>query len=168
MFRLAIVACACASLATVPALGQPAPTPTPGGANQVAGVSGKVGDILFNGVIRLQVVEVRDATPADHPETLLAGPDKRVMVMTTLVRNGLPRNFIDLLKYTLADKDDVAYAIDDYRIKPNPLNIPQAAAARQTAMFPVDKSFVPVKLLVQCTTCNAQTRFTAFRVSLAP
>jgi hypothetical protein len=168
MFRLVLVALACVSLAAVPAVGAPTPTPIPGGANQVTGVSGKVGDTLFNGIIRLQVVEVRDATPADHPETMMAPADQRVMVMTTLVRNGLHQNFIDLITYSLADKDDVAYVIADHWIKPNPLNLPQGAAARQTAMFPVDKNYAPVKLLVQCATCNAQTHFVAFRVVLMP
>jgi hypothetical protein len=108
MFRVALIALACVSLAMVPALGSPTATPMPGGANQVSGVSGKVGDTLFNGIVRLQVVEVRDATAADHPETMLASADQRVMVMTAVVRNGLHSNFIDLIRYSLADKDDVA------------------------------------------------------------
>jgi hypothetical protein len=99
---------------------------------------------------------------------MLAQADQRVMVMTAVVRNGLHSNFIDLIKYSLADKDDVTYEIADYLIKPNPLNVAQGAAARQTAMFTVDKNYVPVKLLAQCATCNAQTRFTAFRVVLPP
>jgi hypothetical protein len=164
MFRTALLALACVSLSTVPAVG--APTPMPGGANQVSGVSGNVGDTLFNGIVRLQIVEVRDATPADHPEALSAPADQRVMVMTAVVRNGLHSNFIDLIRYSLADKDDVAYVIADHLIKPNPLNVPQGAAARQTAMFAVERNYAPVKLLVQCATCNAQTRFTAFRVTL--
>jgi hypothetical protein len=167
VFRSALLAVASALLATVPALS--APTPIPGGANQVGGVSGKVGDQLFNGVVRLQVVELRDATPADSPDVQqLVSADKRAMLMTVIVRNGLHTNFIDLLRYSLADKDDVSYVIEDYRIKPNPLNIPQAAAARQTAIFPVDKNFMPVKLLVQCATCSKQSRFVAFRVTVPP
>jgi hypothetical protein len=166
MVRPALLALACVLLAAVPALGSP--TPMPGGANQISGVSGKVGDTLFNGVVRMQIVEVRDATPADHPETLMAPADQRVMVMTAIVRNGLHNNFIDLIRYSLADKDDVAYVIADHLIKPNPLNVPQGAAARQTAMFAVERGYAPVKLLVQCATCNAQTRFTAFRVTLPP
>jgi hypothetical protein len=63
--------------------------------------------------VPLQVVEVRDATAADHPETMLASADQRVMVMTAVVRNGLHSNFIDLIRYSLADKDDVAYVIED-------------------------------------------------------
>jgi hypothetical protein len=168
MFRPALFALACISLAAAPALGSPTPTPMPGGANQVGGVSGKVGDTLFNGIVRLQIVEVRDASPADHPETMLATADQRVMVMTAIVRNGLHNNFIDLIRYSLADKDDVAYVIADHLITPNPLNVPQGAAARQTAMFAVDKNFAPVKVLVQCATCNAQTHFTAFRIALPP
>lgn len=165
-FRVATVAVASALMFASPASGAPSPTPIPGGAYQVNAAAGKLGDQLFNGVIRLRVVEVRDATPADHPETLLAPADQRVMVMTAIVRNGTHRNFAELITYSLADRDDVAYVISDRWVKPNPLNIPQGAATRQTAMFPVDKAFVPVKMLVQCPTCNAATRFLAFRVAL--
>ena len=44
------------------------PTPVPGGANQVSALSGTIGQTIFNGVLRIKVVELRDATPADHPK----------------------------------------------------------------------------------------------------
>ena len=143
-----------------------APTPAAGGANQVKGVSGSVGQTLFNGVVRLKVVEVRDAVASDHPESILPSDTQKVMVLTAVVHNGLHRNFAEILTYTLADKDDVAIVIPDRWITPNPLNIQQAAAARQTAVFPVAKDFTPVKLIVQCSTCSVNTKFTAFRLTV--
>ena len=46
--------------------------------------------------------------------------------------------------------------------------VAQGAAARIHALFVADKSFVPVKLLIQCATCGTATRFGAFRVQLPP
>ncbi len=160
---LALTALACGLGASSAAA---APTPVPGGANQVSALSGATGQTLFNGIVRLKVVELRDATAADHPEAALPGPDKRVMVMTVLVRNGAHANFADLLRYTLADADDVTYEIPDYLIKPNPLNIIQGSAARQRALFLVDTAFHPTKLIVQCATCSTTHPFRAFRVKL--
>jgi len=94
-----------------------APTPVPGGANGVSAVSGKLGDTVFNGVLRIKIVALREATDADHSELaarssdLTATPDKKVLVMQSLLRNGAHDEFIDLLQYTLADKDDVSVEI---------------------------------------------------------
>jgi hypothetical protein len=44
-----------------------APTPVPGGANQVSAISGTFGQTIFNGVLRVNVSEVRAATPVDVP-----------------------------------------------------------------------------------------------------
>ncbi|GAC1404585.1 MAG: hypothetical protein NVSMB64_08010 [Candidatus Velthaea sp.] len=144
------------------------PTPVPGGADQIKAMPGKVGETLFNGTIRFTLVEFRDATADDHVETLVPSANQKAVVMTTLVRNGSPRSFTQILSYTLADKDDVAFLIPDHYFAPNPLDIQQGAAARQRALFLVDKTFVPVKLLVQCPTCNAAIKFKAYRIALPP
>lgn len=158
---------------TVFALSLPAgsfasPTPAPGGANQVNGISGKLGDTVFNGVVRVKVVELRDAAAGDHPETILPSDTQRVMLINVIVRNGLHREFGEILSYTLADKDDVTFLIPDHWLTPNPLAIQQAGSARQTGLFPVAKDFQPVKLIVQCPTCSAATKFKAIRIQLPP
>ena len=84
-----------------------APTPVPGGANQINAISGKVGDTLWNGVLRVKVVEVRDATPADHPESVVPLASQKVMVVTAIIRNGTTGSWGELVSYTLADKDDI-------------------------------------------------------------
>ena len=142
------------------------PTPIPGGANQVTAVAGTVGQTLFNGMVRLKVDELRDATADDHPETALPGAGQRVMVLTALVRNGTHAPFQELLTYTLADADDVTFAIPGYLIKPSPLNVQQGGAARQKSLFLVDAGFHPTKLIVQCPSCSRSHPFRAFRVSL--
>ena len=73
------------------------PTPIPGGANQVNAVSGALGEPMWNGVVRIKVRELRDARPEDHPETLLPGPDQKVMVFETMLRNGTAAQFAELL-----------------------------------------------------------------------
>ena len=142
------------------------PTPVPGGANQVSAMSAKVGQTVFNGVLRIQVTALRDATPDDHPEQALAGAGQRVMVMTVLLKNGSHQNFADLITYTLSDKDEVTFQIPSYKITPSNLNIQQGAAARQNAMFTVDQSYVPTKLLVQCSTCGHASAFKSIRVTV--
>lgn len=161
---LVLTAFACALGASSAAAAPP--TPIPGGANQVNALSGAAGQTLFNGIVRFKVVELRDATAADHPEAALPGPDKRVMVMTALIRNGAHANFAELLSYTLADNDDVTFEIPGYLIKPSPLNIIQGGAARQRALFLVDTAFHPTKLVVQCPTCSTSHPFRAFRIKL--
>ncbi|MBV8364177.1 MAG: hypothetical protein JO193_06395 [Candidatus Eremiobacteraeota bacterium] len=156
-----------ATFAITSSLATAKPTPVPGGANQVGAISGQVGQAIFNGVLRINVQDVREATPEDHPEQMLPQPSQKVMVMDVLLRNGSHSNFIDLISYTLADKDDVAFNIPSNYIRPANLNIQQGASARQKAMFLVDKDYQPTKLLVQCATCGTKTAFRAVRLSLS-
>jgi|GEM_PF-906553 len=146
--------------------GSAAPTPVPGGANQVKAVSGTAGAPMWNGVVRFKVQELRDARPDENPASLLPGPDQKVMVFRASLRNGTPKQFAELLTYTLADKDGVTFEIPSHYLKPIPLVVAQGAAARIGGLFIADKSFVPVKLLIQCATCGTSTRFAAFRVQL--
>ena len=143
-----------------------APTPLPGGANQVNAVSGAVGEPMWNGVVHYKVQELRDARPEDHPETLLPGPNQKVMLLRASLRNGTPKQFAELLTYTLADKDDVTYEIPSSSLAPSPLVVAQGAVARIGGLFLADKNFLPVKLLIQCASCSASTGFGAFRVKV--
>jgi hypothetical protein len=149
-----------------------APTPVPGGANGVSAVSGKLGDTVFNGVLRIKIVALREATDADHADLaarssdLAATPDKKVLVMQSLLRNGAHDEFIDLLQYTLADKDDVSVEIPSNALKNANIHILQGAAGRQSGAVLVDKDFVPVKLIVQCLTCGAHSGFRSVRFTI--
>lgn len=139
------------------------PTPVPGGANEVNALSAKIGETVFTGVLRVKIEELRDATAADNPGRLFPSASQRVMVMKALLHNGMHENFTDLLSYTLADKDGVTVPIPAYDTTNANLNILQGGAARQTAMFLVDKDFVPVKLIVQCASCSSNVHFKAVR-----
>ena len=160
-FVLTVVVMACGAIAA-----QATPTPVPGGANQVNAMSAKLGDTVFNGDLRIKVKELRDATTADHPERMLPTANQKVMVMSALIRNGLHRDFVDLLTYTLADADEVTFDIPSNYLTNANLHILQGASARQTAMFVVDKSFVPVKLIVRCATCASNDAFKTVRFTI--
>ncbi len=146
---------------------QSAPTPLPGGANQVKAVSGTVGQPVWNGALRITLVDVRDATPEETAK-FLPNADQKVLVFDVTLRNGTNDNFIDLIEYTFADKDDVAVHVPTSTYTHANLNIQQGAAEKQKGTFAVDKDFVPVKLLVQCTTCGAKSPFKPVRITLAP
>jgi hypothetical protein len=149
-----------------------APTPVPGGANAVSAVSARLGETVFNGVLRIKIVALREATDADHAELaarssdLTPTADKKVLVMQSLLRNGAHTEFIDLVRYTLADKDDVSVEIPDNALKNANIHILQGAAGRQTGAVLVDKDFVPVKLIVQCATCGDHSGFRPVRFTI--
>ena len=151
-----------------------APTPVPGGANGVSALSAKLGETVFNGVLRIKIVALREATDADHAELaarasdLTHTADKKVLVMQSLLRNGVHDDFTDLLRYTLADKDDVSVEIPDNALKNANIHILQGAAGRQAGAVLVDKDFVPVKLIVQCATCGAHSGFRPVRFTVPP
>ena len=121
-------------------------------------------------MLRIQLVELREATEADGMNSSLAptaGPDQKVLYMSTLLRNGSHEEFIDLLHYTVADKDAVAVEIPSMYIKHINPHILQGASLRQTALFIVDKDFVPSKLIIDCATCGAHSSFRPVRYTLA-
>jgi hypothetical protein len=129
------------------------PTPVPGGANEMGALPAKMGETAFNGVLRVKIVALRDAAPADNPEQASANASQKVMYFSVLLRNGSSEGFDHVMTYTLADKDDISAEVYGPALHPNQPNMVQGGAARQTAVFAVDKDFVPVKILVQCVTC---------------
>jgi hypothetical protein len=150
----------------LPAIASAAPTPIPGGANAVSAVSAKTGETIFNGVLRVKLDDLRDATDADGAASENPSPGRKVMLMRVLLRNGATATFSDLLRYTLADKDDISYEIPSYKIKNINPNIIQGGALRQTSLFEVDQDFVPTKLIIECATCGAHTAFRPVRIAL--
>ena len=141
-------------------------TPVPGGANAVSALSGKLGDTVFNGVLRIKVAALREATDADNPSQEAPSADQKVMVMQTVLHNGKQDRFTDLVTYTLADNDAVSFEIPSYKIKNINPSILQGAAVRQSAVFVVDKDFKPVKLIIQCASCNKAQGFRPVRFTL--
>ena len=164
---------ACIMIAVLPAIGRAAPTPVPGGANGVTAISGRIGDTVFNGVLRIKIVALREADAADHAELAARNSDmaapggKKLMIMKSLLRNGTRDEFDSLMQYTLADKDDVSVQFASSAIQNANIHILQGAAGRQTAAVLVDADFVPTKLIVECPTCGAHSGFRPVRFVVA-
>jgi hypothetical protein len=142
-----------------------APTPIPGGANGVSAVSAPLGTTVFNGVLRVKITSLRAAAAGEIPDTNPTA-DQKVMYFESLLSNGTHDDFTDLVTYTLADKDGVSVAIPTNALKHANLHILQGASERQSEAFPLDKDFVPVKLIVQCSTCGAHSGFRAIRFTV--
>jgi hypothetical protein len=142
-----------------------APTPIPGGANGVSAVSGQLGTTVFNGVLRVKITSLRAANAGEIPDTSPAA-DQKVMFFEALLSNGTHDEFTDLVTYTLADKDGVSVDIPTNALKNANLHILQGASQRQSEAFPIDKDFVPTKLIVQCATCGAHSGFRAIRFTI--
>lgn len=143
-----------------------APTPPPGGANQITAIPGRVGDRVFNGVLRVTVQTVRDATADDHPEKDLPNPDQKIIVMRVLLNNGWHGTFDGLMLYTLADADSVTQQISQPYVHPANVSIEQGASAVQIIHVPVAKDFRPVKLLVECGGCSDSMHFRPLRITI--
>jgi hypothetical protein len=140
-----------------------APTPVPGGANGVSAISGKLGDTVFSGVLRIKIIALREATDAETRSAYLTPtPNQKVLYMQSLLRNGTHDEFVDLIEYTLADKDDVSVKFPTI---PGP-HILQGASGRQQGAVLVDRDFVPVKLIVQCSTCSSRSAFRSVRFTI--
>ncbi|HEV3155563.1 MAG TPA: hypothetical protein VGZ02_17290 [Candidatus Baltobacteraceae bacterium] len=141
-------------------------TPPPGGANQISAMSGRVGQRIFNGVLRVTVQTVHDATADDHPEKDLPSPGQKIIVMRVLLNNGSPGTFDALMIYTLADADSITKTISQPYVHPAGLNIEQGASALQTVHVPVDKDYKPVKLLIECGGCPVAMHFRPLRITI--
>jgi hypothetical protein len=142
-----------------------APTPIPGGANGVTAVSAKLGTTVFNGMLRVKITALRVAN-ADEVSDTSPTADQKVMFFESLLSNGTHDSFISLVTYTLADKDGISVEIPTNALKHANLNILQGASVRQSEAFPVDKTFVPTKLIVRCATCGDQSGFRSIRFTI--
>jgi hypothetical protein len=147
-----------------------APAPVPGGANAISAVSGKIGQTVFNGNLRIKIVELREATPADsegmqYPPTPTAA--QKVMFMKVLLSNGTHDVWTGLVNYTLADKDAISVEVPTNAVVTPTVRILQGASARQSALFMVDKDFAPTKLVVGCSTCASNSGFKPIRFAVA-
>jgi hypothetical protein len=158
---LAVALVTCAMSVAVEA----APTPVPGGANQVSALSGSVGQTIFNGILRINVSDVRAATPEEIAK-FVPTPAQKVLAFSVLLRNGTTSTFTDLVEYTFADKDDISVDVPTADYTHANLNIQQGAAQKQDGVFAVDKDFVPTKLIVKCATCGAKSSFKTLRLSI--
>jgi hypothetical protein len=135
-----------------------APTPVPGGANQLTGVNGTLSQTLFNGTLRLHGMSLKDAAPADNVRP--NAPGERALVFRAVVNNGTHHEDHGYFDATLADADGIT-------VTGRPLDsgwsIEPGAAARVVNAFSVPAGFVPAKLLL---VEAAHPKARAFRITI--
>ena len=158
---------AVATVLTAVAPAASAPTPIPGGADQVSAVAGTVGKPVWNGVLKITLSPLRDATD-EETKTILPSDSQKAMYFAARLQNGSHDTFADLLTYQFADANGITSDVAPYLIKHGNPHILQGGAQMQSAVFPVDKDFVPTKLIVQCATCGTHSGFRPIRFALVP
>lgn len=137
--------------------------PIPGGANQTAGVSGNMSQVLFNGKLRLRGMSLREAAPGEHYSQLTPPADgQRAIILRMIVSNGTHRENHGYFNATLADANGITITgsvLDDgWDLQPG-------AAARVSIGFIVPRDFVPSRIiLIQAAEPHPQ----AFRIAIRP
>lgn len=137
-----------------------APTPVPGGANQVDGVSGTFSQVLFNGTLRVRKMSLRDTMPDDQFSADQKG--ERALIFKAVVSNGTQSLDDDFFRATLADADGITIAGRQlsgmWRLEPG-------AAARVKIGFAVPADFVPTKIVL---TEGYASKPKVFRIAIGP
>lgn len=141
-----------------------AATPVPGGANQIAGVNGKMNQTLFNGMIRWKMTAIREPVPADN----LGDPHSgmRWLVFVAKCSNGLHGTYIGLPQVTLLDAQDNSYHSEDHNTSPAPVNVIQGQAWNERLAVEVPADFAPTKAVIT-DPANA-LHFKAMRIAISP
>lgn len=138
----------------------PRPTPVPGGANQINGVTGTMSQVVFNGTLRLKAMSLKDAGPDDRARP--NAPGERALVFRTIVSNGTKRETHGFFNATLADADGITVTgrpLDDgWSLEPG-------SAARTSYAFSVPAGFAPVRLVLVEAAVRAPR---AFRITIRP
>jgi hypothetical protein len=153
---LTLVATLAAFASMSPARATAAPTPIPGGANQISGVSGTLSSTLFNGKMRIRKMQLRPSTAAEA--TASAGSSALTFVF--LVSNGTSAPRAGNFSASMADADGVTINGHSVSVYSAYYSLQPGMPARATIYFIVPSGFTPVKILL--TDGNGP----AFRVNL--
>ncbi len=164
MFRSILVSVLALTFVLAPAQSAQKTTPKPiaGGANQAAGITGKLGATLFNGKIRIRATKLRAGTSSDSVKA--TNPGEKVVYFSCIVSNGTHGTRIGYLSASLVDRDGIVLNSDGGPLESN-YNLPPGGAARQTFGFILKPGFTPVKILVSELANGKQP---VFRILLKP
>jgi hypothetical protein len=107
----------------------PAPTPVPGGANQLSGVSGGLASTLFNGKVRVRQMAMRTSTADEYTPS----GGQHGLVFSYLVSNGTSATRTGSFNASISDVDGVltdqgAPAGPAFRIQLQTSDVPAPAA----------------------------------------
>lgn len=112
-----------------------------------------LGQTVPLGDLRVKIEDLRAATPADNPDNIPMLVDENLMVMHVVLSNSVLPSYSGVVTYRLQDKNGDGPRARN--VKPRSLNIPQGTSIHLTGLFTVDKGYVPISLLVECSSCNA-------------
>jgi hypothetical protein len=129
---------------THPAAALAAPTPIPGGANQLAGVSGGLGSTLFNGKMRIRKMQLRASTPAEATP----GAGNTALTLVFLVSNGTNAARAGNFSGSMVDADGVAINGHSVSVYSAYYSLQPGVPARATMYFILPTGFTPVKILL--------------------
>jgi len=142
---LRLVALAIAFGSAVPLSASAAtPTPMPGGANQIKGVTGTLSSTIFNGSLRFKKFVLRLST-ADEQR---ADPGSTALTLTYIVLNGMSKNAYGGVGASMADADGVVINGHPLGVYGAYFSLVPGAGAKGTLLFELPAGFVPVKILI--------------------
>jgi len=133
-------------------------TPVPGGANQLAGVSGGLTSTLFNGKMRIRKMQLRASTAAEASP----GAGQTALTFVFLVSNGTNAARSGNFTASIVDADGVAVNGHSVSVYSAYYSLQPGVPARASIYFVLPTGFTPVKILL--TDGNGP----AFRVNLKP
>jgi hypothetical protein len=139
-----------------------APTPVPGGANQIAGVSAVFPATVFNGFVRIKPQYFGPARPQDGVTETPSNPGTQVLTFTGILSNGKTVPYMDNPLIVLSDANGVA--IDARSVEPNGIILQQAAGANLKVIFWAPADFVADHLTYTCQSARCQ----AIRIVFKP
>jgi hypothetical protein len=139
-FAAALIALSIAGTSAVYA----APTPMPGGANQIKGVTGTLSSTIFNGKLRFRQFVLRKSTAAE------ATPDAggSALTLTYLVSDGMSRKAYGNVSASLVDADGVVLGSHTVGVYGAYYTMDPGASARGILYWYLPAGFVPVKILM--------------------
>jgi hypothetical protein len=121
-----------------------APTPIPGGANQIKGVTGTLSQTIFNGKLRFRKFVLRTSTPAE------ATPDAggTALTLTYLVSDGMNKKAYGNITASMVDADSVVIGSHTVGVYGAYYSMDPGASARGILYWLLPAGFVPVKILM--------------------
>jgi hypothetical protein len=120
------------------------PTPVPGGANQLNGVSGGLSSTLFNGKVRIRQMALRAATAVEYTPA----DGQRGLVFSWLVSNGTHSQRTGYFAASFSDADGVSIDGHGVSVYSTFYSLQPGAAARGTMLFVISASYTPAKILL--------------------
>lgn len=136
-----------------------APTPIPGGANQLNGVNGSLNSTLFNGKVRVKQMRLRASTATEYTPA----DGQRGLVFSYLVSNGTHVARTGYFAAAISDADGVTIDGKAVTVYSAFYSLQPGSAARQTIQFILPAGYTPTKILL---TDQGSPSGPAFRVNL--